>query len=399
MKKMLFTLITLVALSLSFSNKVYAQEAVNVFFNDACSDCVTYIKEITPLLSKYEINPVLKDYINKPAYRKELSALNKKYQIPYSVQDSLTFFLKPNLVIEGHVPQKVVETLLKNYNDMPNHNLIVLFQPKMHSDATDYQIYLSGYSTEKLTTSDDVLAYIKNKEPRVLQNSESNNILVPVILGAVSNSLHPCAIAVLLLLLTFLYSIKKSKRTIILIGFSYILGVFLVYFLIGLGLLRAISLSSEPFFVAKIATIILLFLGLINIKDYFFPKLPIHLKIPDFTKGAIQSFMEKASIPSAFIVGALVGLCAFPCTGGIYTVIISTLATTASAKFVFYLILYNFVFVLPLIMVVFLATNRNLLEKVEEMEHRNSRKLHLITGILMVAIAIGVYFWIRMYLY
>ncbi|EKD99955.1 MAG: cytochrome c biogenesis protein, transmembrane region [uncultured bacterium] len=398
MKKLLFTFITIAFLSLSLSNNAYAQESVAVFFNDACTDCVTYIKEITPLLSKYDINPVLKDYINKPSYRKELNTLNKKYQIPYSVQDSLTFFLKQNLVIEGHVPQKVVETLLKNYKELPKHNLIVLFQPKMHSDATDYQIYISGYSTDKLTTSDDILAYIKNKEPRVLQNSQSNNILIPVIVGAVSNSLHPCAIAVLLLLLTFLYSIKKGKRTIILMGFSYIIGVFLVYFLIGLGLLRAISLSSEPFFVAKIATVLLLFLGLINIKDYFFPKLPIHLKIPDFTKGAIQSFMEKASIPSAFIVGALVGMCAFPCTGGIYTVIISTLAATASIKFIIYLMLYNIVFVLPLIIVVFIATNRNLLEKVEDMEHRNSRKLHLITGILMVAIAISVYFWIRMYL-
>ncbi len=398
MKKLGTVLLTLFLLSISLGNKVYAQESVNVFFNDACTDCVSYIKEMEPILLENGIKPILKDYINEPSFRKELNTFNKQYKIPYDVQDSLTFFLKSNLVIEGHVPQSVVETILRNYNELPKHSLIVLFQPKMHSNATDYQIYISGYSTEKLTTSDNVLNYIKNNEPRVLQNALPNNILIPVLIGAVSNSLHPCAIAVLLLLLTFLYTIKKDKRTILMIGFSYILGVFLVYFLIGLGLLRAISLSSEPFFVAKIATVILLFLGLINIKDYFFPKLPIHLKIPDFTKGAIQSFMEKASIPSAFIVGALVGMCAFPCTGGIYTVIISTLAATASTKFVFYLVLYNFLFVLPLIIVVFIATNRELLEKVEELEHRNARKLHLITGVLMVTIAIIVYFWIRMYM-
>jgi len=268
----------------------------------------------------------------------------------------------------------------------------------MHSNATDYQIYISGYSVEKLNISDDILSYIKGKEPRLLQNALPNNILLPVIVGAISNSLHPCAIAVLLLLLTFLYTINKGKKTILLIGFSYVLGVFLVYFLIGLGVLRAISLSSEPFFVARVATVILLILGLINIKDYFFPKFPIHLKIPDFTKGAIQTFVERASVPSAFIVGALVGMCAFPCTGGIYTVIISTLAASASSKFIVYLILYNFVFVLPLLIVVIIATNRKLLERVEEMEHRNSRKLHLVTGILMIFIAVSVYFWIRMYM-
>jgi len=92
MKKLVIMLITSLLLSIWFSNKVFAQETVEVFFNDACKDCVTYIREMEPLLSKYDLKPVLKDYINKPSYRKELNALNKRYQIPYSVQDSLTFF-------------------------------------------------------------------------------------------------------------------------------------------------------------------------------------------------------------------------------------------------------------------------------------------------------------------
>ena len=132
---------------------------------------------------------------------------------------------------------------------------------------------------------------------------------------------------------------------------------------------------------------------------YFFPNLPIHLRVPDFTKGAIQNFMEKASVPTAFIVGALVGLCAFPCTGGIYTVIISTLAATRSAQFVFYLLLYNFIFVVPLLLVVIASSNKRLLEKVEDMEMKSSRKLHLITGILMVLIGVGVYLWIGAIIY
>lgn len=382
----------------AIKNRTFAAEQVEVFYNNACTDCVAYIKEIQPMLESFGINLVLNDYINKPEYRKTLNALNKKYQIPYSVQDSLTFFLKPNLVIEGHVPFSTIKNLLTDYNNLPEHKLIVLYQPKMHKDAVDYQVYVYGYPTEKLSVNDSITNYLKNKEPRVLQNALSGNLLVPIIIGAVGNSLHPCAIAVLLLLLTFLYSINKTKKSILAIGFSYVAGVFIIYFLIGIGILRAISLSTEPFFVARVATVILLVLGLINIKDYFFPKLPIHLRIPDFTKGAIQSFMERASIPSAFFVGALVGMCAFPCTGGIYTVIISTLAAAASTKFVVYLLLYNLIFILPLLVVVFLASNKILLEKTEEIEQRNSRKLHLITGMLMVVIAIGVFFWIKMYL-
>ena len=260
-------------------------------------------------------------------------------------------------------------------------------------------LYVSGNDPEKISVNEDIVDIISGKPLKEDKSYLNRDILVPLIMGAISNSLHPCSIAVLLLLLTFLYAMKKKKKDIIGMGLAYVLGIFIVYFLIGLGLLKAISLSNEPFFVAKLASLVLIVLGLINIKDYFFPNLPIHLRVPDFTKGAIQNFMEKASVPTAFIVGALVGLCAFPCTGGIYTVIISTLAATRSAQFVFYLLLYNFIFVVPLLLVVIASSNKRLLEKVEDMEMKSSRKLHLITGILMVLIGVGVYLWIGAIIY
>ena len=398
-KLILFVNIIIIAIFVTNPSKALAQEVANVYYNEACSDCITYIKEMEPLLNKYGITANLKDYINRPEYRKELSKENKDYQVPIQLQDSLTMFLKTNLVIEGHVPVKIVERILSDYSNLPKHKLIVLYQPEMHSNAKVLTLYVSGNDPEKISVNEDIVNIISGKPLKEDKNYLNRDMLVPLIIGAISNSLHPCAIAVLLLLLTFLYAMKKKKKDIIGMGLAYVLGIFIVYFLIGLGLLKAISLSNEPFFVAKLASLVLIVLGLINIKDYFFPNLPIHLRVPDFTKGAIQNFMEKASVPTAFIVGALVGLCAFPCTGGIYTVIISTLAATRSAQFVFYLLLYNFIFVVPLLLVVIASSNKKLLERVEDMEMKSSRKLHLITGILMVLIGVGVYLWIGAIIY
>ena len=109
--------------------------------------------------------------------------------------------------------------------------------------------------------------------------------------------------------------------------------------------------------------------------------------------------MEKASVPTAFVVGALVGLCAFPCTGGIYTVVISTLAATKSAEFVLYLLIYNLIFVLPLLLVVIASSNKRLLEKVETIEMKSAKRLHLVTGIMMILIGLGVYLWIGAIIY
>lgn len=399
MKKVLFSFIFIATLLFVRSTYVDASSTIDIYYNEACSDCLTYVNDLKPLLNRYGLDANLKDYINQPDYRKDLDKENKKYQVPIELQDSLTVFLKPNIVIGGHVPLNIVEQLIQNYEGLPKHKLIVLYQPEMHSKVKELTLYIYGYDPEKVSINENIVNIIHGrpvKENKILSN---NNILTPLFIGAVSNSLHPCAMAVLLLLMTFLYTLNKRKKDIISMGLAYTFGIFIVYFLIGLGLLKAISLSNEPFFVAKIASVILILLGLINIKDYFFPDLPIHLKIPDFTKGAIQNFMEKASTPTAFIVGALVGLCAFPCTGGIYTVIISTLAATRSTKFVLYLLLYNFIFIFPLLLVVLAATNKRLLERVEDLEIKNSKRLHLIAGTLMILIGLMAYLWIGAIIY
>ncbi|OGC50067.1 hypothetical protein A2716_01190 [candidate division WWE3 bacterium RIFCSPHIGHO2_01_FULL_40_23] len=399
MKKFFFYLIFNTVFLLTLSLRAQAGSSVDIYYNNACSDCVSYIDELKPVLSNYYLEPILKDYINRPEYRKELNEENKKYQVPIGLQDSLTIFLKPNLAIEGHVRVSTVESLLASYENLPKHKLIILYQPEMHSNAKEVTVFVSGYKQEKVSADLDLVKLIQDKTLKTEISAPSSNLFIPIITGAIANSLHPCAIAVLLLLLTFLYAIHKKKKEIIDVGLAYVFGIFVVYFLIGLGIMKALSLSDEPFFVAKVASLILIVLGIINIKDYFFPDLPVHLKIPDFTKGAIQYFLEKTSIPTAFIVGALVGICAFPCTGGIYTVIISTLAAVRSSQFIAYLMLYNFIFILPLLLIIMIAGNRKLLERVEELEIRNSKRLHLIIGIFMVLIGLGVYLWIKAIIY
>lgn len=396
-RKIIFLIMLLFSLAYT-RNYVRAGENAIIYFNEACSDCLGYVNELSPLLAKYNLDANLKDYINNPEFRAELNKDNKLMQVPIEFQDSMTVFLKENVVIEGHVPQKAIEELLGSYDALVKHQLILLYQPEMHSNAEKYTLYVTGHEPQELDASDNLVDAINQKEVKAAGIQEKN-LLIPIVAGALANSIHPCAIAVLLLLLTFLYTLRKNKKQILFIGLAYIFGIFIVYFLIGLGLLRAITLSDEPFFVAKAASVILVILGLINVKDYFFPQLPIHLKIPDFTKGSIQSFMEKASVPSAFVVGALVGICAFPCTGGIYTVIISTLAATNSARFILYLLLYNVIFILPLLFILGISANKKLLDKVEKIEQVNARKLHLITGLFMIAIGAAVYLWIAAILY
>src|SRR3989304_10475716 len=56
-----------------------------VFYNEACSDCATYLRdELLPALSAANVTPVVvKDYINRPAYRQDLRGLNDGLGVPF----------------------------------------------------------------------------------------------------------------------------------------------------------------------------------------------------------------------------------------------------------------------------------------------------------------------------
>jgi cytochrome c biogenesis protein CcdA len=65
--------------------------------------------------------------------------------------------------------------------------------------------------------------------------------------AALSDSINPCAFAVMLLLLSTILSKHKSKRKTILSGMMFALAVFVSYLAMGIGLFSALASSSNTF--------------------------------------------------------------------------------------------------------------------------------------------------------
>src|SRR3989344_8017507 len=150
--------------------------------------------------------------------------------------------------------------------------------------------------------------------------------LLPLVgVSALIDSINPCAFSILLLTIAFLFSIGKLRNNILKIGSFYILGIFLIYFLIGLGIIHTLHIFNTPHFMAKIGAILLVALGTINLINEFYPSFPIKLRIPHAAHHKMAQLMEKASLPTAFALGGLVGICEFPCTGGPYLMILGLL--------------------------------------------------------------------------
>ena len=111
--------------------------------------------------------------------------------------------------------------------------------------------------------------------------------------------------------------------------------------------------------------------------------------IPGSQRHRIRYLLTKATLPSSFVAGILVGLCTFPCTGGIYIAILGllTLKTTYFLGLL-YLIVYNIMFVMPLIFILVLVHNAHAVERIEMWKEMSWGKMKLVAGSIMIALGL-----------
>ena len=209
--------------------------------------------------------------------------------------------------------------------------------------------------------------------------------LPAVMASAIVDSLNPCAISVLFITITFLFSLGKNRRFVLLSGGAYIFAIFLIYTLVGLGALQALSFFNVPNIMAKIGASILLLYAGIGLINEFYKGFPIKLKIPASAHTTIAKVINKGSIPAFFSLGALVAMFEFPCTGGPYLFVLTLLHDYAEFwKGLFYLIMYNIIFVLPLILILVFATNKVMIEKIDRLRRLETKKARVVLLLVLV---------------
>jgi cytochrome c biogenesis protein CcdA/glutaredoxin len=216
---------------------------------------------------------------------------------------------------------------------------------------------------------------------------ETPALTLPVIVAAaLVDSINPCAFAVLIILLAYLTSLGERRR-IAVVGCAYISTVFIVYFVAGLGLLTVIQGIGLTRIVFTIAAIIAIVAGLINIAEVLLKREIFTLAIPVSQKGAIDRYIKKASVPSAIVLGALVSMVELPCTGGIYLAILGLIGDKMTlAEGIPYLVLYNLIFVLPLVLILLIMYWGGTPERMEAFQTGSRRWVRLLMGIVMVAL-------------
>ncbi|MFA5184426.1 MAG: cytochrome c biogenesis protein CcdA [Patescibacteria group bacterium] len=209
---------------------------------------------------------------------------------------------------------------------------------------------------------------------------------MPILIGAaLVDSINPCEFAVLLILIATILASGNKKRAL-LSGLAYSASIFISYFLMGLGLYSVVSSLGTPTIFMKIIGGIAILIGLFNVKDYFWYGKVFLMEVPLSWRPRLKSLVKSITGPlSAFLIGFLVSLFLLPCTSGPYIVILGMLGHSETfMKAVWLLLLYNLIFILPMIIIsigMYFGMN---VEKAEETRNKNLRILHLIAGVIMV---------------
>jgi len=223
---------------------------------------------------------------------------------------------------------------------------------------------------------------------------QSNSLLIFTLIIAGMDSFNPCAFFVLLFLLSLMVH-ARSRARMLLIGITFVTISALVYFMFMAAWLNLFMMIGAVPVITAIAGVIAVVIGLINTKDYFLFRQGPSLSIPENAKPTLFRRMRallKADNLGAMLLGtAALAIAAnsyeLLCTAGfpmVYTRLL-TLNDLGDLEYYGYLVLYNLVYVLPLLVIVLIFSFTLGAYKLSE---RQGRYLKLLSGLMMLGLGL-----------
>ena len=215
---------------------------------------------------------------------------------------------------------------------------------------------------------------------------------------ALADSVNPCAIAVLtMVLMTILIQNPEKKKRVMFAGLAFVSSVFIGYLFYGTIMISIFKTFSEfmrenAIYIYNGLGILAMILGALNIKDYFsYKKGSLGTEMPLWMRPKVKKVIDRMTSPKgAFVIGFLVTLFLLPCTIGPYIVASGLLSEFGIWGALPWLVYYNLIFVIPMLIVVGLVYfGFSKVDEVSGWKDRNIRKLHLVAGILLFLVGVG----------
>ncbi len=314
--------------------------SLDLYVNENCSECAEYLTKFSGIQSKYS----------------SIIAFSEK-----NIDKNVTYYQQyrsyaENNSILQNVPFLIIACNNSILKQIPSENISI-----SGSYLSNVLEYIHGVDTNN-NSNHNVIETLFGK----INITSLSLPVLAIVLGGI-DSFNPCAFFILIFLLNLLIY-AGSRRRMLLIGgififfsgFLYMIFMFLMY-----EAFRQLQTSPATMVILTIGVgAIVLPMGLLNIKDFFFFKKGASLSIPDDKKPKIYKQMRlliknpklTATIIGTIILAGTVNFYELLCTLGLpfaFTKALSNYSITKeSASFYGYILLYNIVYVIPLIIIV-----------------------------------------------
>ncbi len=331
------------------------------YYGDGCPHCArmeTVLKEsLNTTFAEHQINVVEKEVYKNAANRQEMF----NYYVKFGKDPA-----------EGGVPTTVIDSRSLIIGEVNKVRFEGILAEHIKNES------LRGIFTE---TS---FSEIREENPEV-------TVTIPVLVGAaIVDSINPCTIAVMVMMLGVILTTEGRKK--MLLASAIFIGiVFCLYLLMGLGIHNVLSLASPEitsgFYV--IMTIAAFVLSVMEINAYFnYRPGFMAVEIPMFLRPYMKKIIAGAtSLPAVAAAAVFCSLFLLPCSSGPYLIVLSMLAKAVTLNALLYLLLYNLVFILPMVIIaaaIFLG--KSTVERVSASRDKYIKEMHLFAGLLLFAL-------------
>lgn len=389
-KKKLFFVSLLFLIICSVEN-VFAKEQVNLYFfhGDGCPHCAEEEKFLAKIEKKYSYVKIIRYEVWK---NKSNALLMDRVGNRYDVATSSV----PLTVISGTAISGYSESIgirieraIKYYKDNPKENVNYVSQIK--NGTFDEDEIKDSFSEADKKTDEST----KIKLPLLGKiNLKDFSLPTAATLIGLVDGFNPCAMWVLLFLISMLLGMKDRKRMWIL-GLTFLLSSALVYMAIMLSWFNIVVNVMASVIFRNIISVIAIVGAIINLRAFFKSndsgcevvddkkRKKVISKIKDFTK-------EKSlfiALGGVIFLAISVNVIELACSAGLPLVFTQLLAINNVSSFesFIYTLIYIFFFLIDDIIIFLIAMSTT---KVHAISTKYNKYSHLIGGILMLIIGI-----------
>jgi glutaredoxin len=394
LKIVIITISLFAFLGIYTSSSSYAEEGKTVpiylFYGEGCPHCAKEKKFLELLKEKYKEQISVKEF--------EVYYNQENAEIFASIVKSIDVAGVPFLIIgesylagytddetTGAAIEKEVARCLTE--ECPDSLKEFLSQPKT-SEIISYPTVISQDDSSESTSPLYLNTHLFGEI-----NLKSVSLPIATILIAFVDGFNPCAMWILIFLITMLIYMKDKKRLFIL-GSTFILISGLVYFIFLAAWFNFFQLIGYVYWIKVIIGLVAIFSGILHIKSALFDKGVCHVTNPKQRTSIInrtKKILSEKSFPLAlFGVAALaitVNLVEVVCSAGlpaIYTNLLSTI-TLSTFQYYLYLSLYIFIFMLDDLLIFTIAVKTF---EVTGITQKYTKWVSLAGGIIILIIGI-----------